>query len=216
MKPICKYILFDAANTLIHKPQVIHNIYLILVKYGFNVTNVELKKQHRLLSEIILFPDVTNQQFYNQFNAELLYALGIIPNDELLAEIFAACTYQPWQAFEDTNILKNINLPMGIVSNFNSTLSNKINDLFGNIFSTLCVSETVGLRKPSIKFYESALSQINTKPNEVLYIGDSIKLDIEPAQKLNINAFLIDRDNLYPHFKNRINSLNELKNLIQL
>ncbi len=48
----------------------------------------------------------------------------------------------------------------------------------------------------------------------IFFIGDSIQLDITPAKNLGMKAYLIDRDNVYPEFTERITGLNELKNLI--
>jgi FMN phosphatase YigB (HAD superfamily) len=45
-------------------------------------------------------------------------------------------------------------------------------------------------------------------------VGDSIKLDIEPALNLGLNAFLIDRENYHPALKNRITSLNDLNKIM--
>ena len=60
-----KYILFDAANTLIHKPSLWANYLNVLHGFGFDVTASELKSKHKLISELISFPDVTSQKFYN-------------------------------------------------------------------------------------------------------------------------------------------------------
>jgi FMN phosphatase YigB (HAD superfamily) len=53
------------------------------------------------------------------------------------------------------------------------------------------------------------------KPEEILYVGDSIKLDMEPASATGMNAVLIDRLNAFPGYRGiRINSFAELKTVI--
>jgi FMN phosphatase YigB (HAD superfamily) len=47
-----------------------------------------------------------------------------------------------------------------------------------------------------------------------LYVGDSIKLDLEPASKLGFKVLIIDRDNFYPNSKNKISSLTEITQFI--
>lgn len=205
-----KYILFDAANTLIHKPLLWERFQLVLRKFEYPVSDISLRQQHKLVSESIKFPDQTSKEFYRNFNSELLVSLGIAPSEKLLDEIFSSCTYLPWEKFDDTKILNSLNLPLGVLSNFNKTLNNTLEKEFGSMFKHVFISENYGVAKPNIKFYEIALKEIGIDPTKVLYIGDSIQLDIEPAEKASINSLLIDRDNVYPNYKNRISSLNEL------
>lgn len=205
-----KYIFFDVSGTILGKPSLFHKINDTLNDFGYSISLNELKQKHKLLSEIIHFPDRTDVIFYNYFNAELLRLLGIVPNKELLDAIFENCTYLPWEKFEDTKFLSEIDIPMGIISNFNSTLKDKLNQFFGPVFSDVLVSEELGIAKPKVEFYQKALECIGFDANEVLYIGDSIKLDIEPATQLGIKSLLIDRDDFYKKSSFKINTLNEI------
>jgi len=209
-----KYILFDAANTLIHKPELFGNMNRVLAAHGYAIPEEHLRRQHKLVSELVLFPDRTDRAFYAGFNASVLYALGIVPSEKLLDALFEACTYLPWVAFEDTAALPQIDLPKGIVSNFNTTLAPTIEGLFGPLFSAMLVSEEKALRKPDPAFYKAAIDTVGLKPAEILYIGDSVKLDIEPAAGLGMHTLLIDRDGLYPYAKNRIASFEEIHSYI--
>ena len=170
-----KYIYFDVAGTLLEKPMLYANIQKSLADFGYDITIKDIKIKHKLVSELIHFPDRTDEMFYNKFNSEFLYVLGIVPTEELLKSIFKNCTYLPWQAFEDTQILKEINIPMGVISNFNTSLRDKLEHFFGPIFKDVFVSEELGVAKPNIAFYPEALKRIQLKPNDVLYIGDSVR-----------------------------------------
>ncbi len=209
-----KYILFDVAGTLLYKPSFYNTVTQILRENGSVVDILELKKVHKLLSEVIHFPDRTDKKFYEHFNAELLYALGIIPTVKLLDTIYDSCSYLPWEKFEDTKILSEINIPMGIISNFNTTLKQKLNDFFDPVFKDVFVSEELGVAKPSKLFYQKAIEQIAIAPQELLYIGDSVKLDIEPAIDLGIQSLLIDRDGIFPSSKYQISTLTEVLTFI--
>ena len=210
-----KYLLFDAANTLIYKPNLWERILKVLQDNGYKINETELKLRHKLLSEIINFPDTTSRDFYEEFNSELLMALGIIPNKNLLKELFEACSYLPWKAFDDCEEIKKLNIKKAVVSNFNSSLQEKLEGLIGeNIFDEYIVSEKENLRKPSLEFYTRALEKLNAEAGEIIYIGDSLKLDIIPAKKLGIKALLIDRDDIYPSAKDRITNFSEIKNYL--
>ncbi len=210
-----KYLLFDAANTLIYKPNLWERILKVLQDNGYKINETELKLRHKLLSEIINFPDTTSRSFYEEFNSELLMALGIIPNEKLLKELFEACSYLPWKAFNDCEKIKKLDIKKAVVSNFNSSLREKLEGLIGeNIFDEYIVSEKENLRKPSLEFYARALEKLNAEAGEIIYIGDSLKLDVIPAKKLGIKALLIDRDNIYPSAKDRITNFSEIKNYL--
>ncbi len=209
-----KYILFDAANTLIHKPLLWERFQGVLNKSGYLIPDDHLKKNHKLLSEAIHFPDRTSGAFYRNFNAEVLYSLGIIPSMKILDEIFEACTYLDWVKFEDTKVISSLPVPIGILSNFNSGLEKKINDIFGPMFSHIVGSEAQGFGKPDQRFYQLALDRIGLSAKHILYIGDSIKLDMEPAQNLGFRTLLIDRDKIFPFFNRRIESLKQIPEII--
>jgi len=209
-----KYIFFDVAGTLLGKPSLYNNIQKTIEDFGHEVSLEDIKAKHKLLSEVIHFPDRTDEDFYKKFNSELLYLLGIVPQETLVNTIFKNCTYLPWEAFVDTQILSELNLPLGVISNFNTTLKDKLHSFFGPVFLDVFVSEELGVAKPNLDFYQKALDRIPFKANEVLYIGDSIKLDLEPAEKLGFNVLIIDRDNFYPNLKNKISNLAEITNYI--
>lgn len=209
-----KYILFDVAGTLLHKPSFYSTIFNILVQNGYKGTLDEIKRNHKTVSEIIRFPDRTNKSFYNDFNTDLLFSIGMIPNEKILEEIFVNCSYLPWEKFDDTIILADINLPMGIISNFNSSLKEKLDDFFGPVFKDVFVSEELGIAKPDVAFYNRAIEKINCSPENILYIGDSLKLDIQPALILGMNPLLIDRDNLFPNSEYTVGNLNQILNHI--
>ena len=205
-----KYLLVDVSGTILHKPTLFDKIHNVLSDFGYKIEKEKLQYNHKILSETIKFPDRTDADFYTYFNGELLYSLGIIPTTELVSTIFKACSYLPWEKYEDTSILKEISVPIGILSNFNTTLEAKLNQFFGPIFEDVFVSEIIGKSKPSLDFYKYALDKIDIEPKEILYIGDSFKLDFEPANSLGISTFIIDREGFYKNNSNVIRSLSQI------
>ena len=205
-----EYILFDVAGTLLYKPSFFDKILVILKANGYKITKEEFIFKHKLLSETIKFPDRTDKDFYNFFNEELLYSLGVLPNNILLDKIFTACSYLPWEKFEDTQVLEKIKQPIGIISNFNNTLRSKLDESFNINFCNIIVSEEIGISKPDLEFYKRALEIIDVDPKKILYIGDSVKLDLHPAMLCEINTLVIDRDNFYPGLETKISNLNNI------
>lgn len=215
MNKITRIILFDAANTLIYKPTLYYKIQSVLAKYSYEIEEEKLQYHHKLLSEIINFPDRTSKEFYKDFNTELLLSLGIIPSEEILNEIFTACSYLEWKAFDDLSILNELPIEKAVLSNFNINLGSILDQLIGkNIFSEIIISENENFRKPSLEFYELALKKLNVNPEEVLYIGDSLKLDIIPARKLGFKTLLIDRQHIFSNFTDRISNMKDIINYL--
>ena len=206
-----EYILFDAANTLIHKPDLWNKMDEVLKNHGFKVNQKELKLKHKLLSEFIKFPDVTSELFYNKFNTELLNSLGIVENEELLLDIFNNCTYLPWKAFHDTKFINNYNCEIGVLSNFNMKLNSILEQELPYLkFKNIFISEEEKVSKPNLKFFEIAIKKIGIAPEKILYIGDSLKLDIIPALKMGLQVKLIDREETYKSSKYCLNSFENI------
>jgi FMN phosphatase YigB (HAD superfamily) len=192
-----KAIFFDVANTLLHKPAVFVTIKNVLADHGHAVDLVTLQKHHKLLSEQITFPDKTSQAFYSEFNRELLSALGVAPSQQLINEIYEKCSYLPWEKFADAAVINDLTLPVGIISNWDNSLKTKLSQFFSVEFKWILGSELLGVRKPSKEFYSKMLEFTGLPPGHSLYVGDSIKLDIEPALGLGIQALLLDRIGIY-------------------
>jgi len=208
---MAKVVFFDVANTLLEKPAVYVAIQRVLKENGFETDIKEITLKHKLLSEVIEFPDRTSGAFYTGFNKDLLYMLGILPSDHLLGEIFKACTYLPWVPFADTSILKKLDLPLGIISNWNNSLEEKLKEHFQVPFQWILGSEKEQIRKPQRAFYERVIDRSGFDAADIVYIGDSIKLDVEPALNLGLKAILIDRIGAYPNTSvRRITSLEDL------
>jgi putative hydrolase of the HAD superfamily len=210
-----KYFVFDVANTLLHKPTLWQKIQEVLQKYQINIDEKELKLRHKILSEVIVFPDKTNKDFYTHFNTELLLSLGIYPDNQLVEAIFENCTYLDWQVFEDTIHIASLIKPLGIISNWDLTLPTKLKKYFPTLhFENIICSAKVGFRKPQKEIFEMALQQFQCQAQDVVFVGDSMRMDIVPSLAMGIQAILIDRENFYPYANvQKIKSFEELLHL---
>lgn len=209
-------IFFDFANTLAHKKDLYPTITGILQKTGYpvDVKTVQLIQQE--LYEEIIFPDQTDYEFYMYFNAELLQRLGIEPDKSLCEKIYYACKPLRWVLYDDCKVLYELSQPLGILSNFNSQLKMLVHRLFPeNLFRWIIVSAEESIRKPDPLFYQLILKKTGFLPEDIIYVGDSVKLDYEPAVKMGLKALLVDRERVKNgNVQNRIESLSDLKNYI--
>lgn len=206
-----KTIFFDVANTLLEKPNLFTQITTQLENYGYSVSVNEVRYVHKMISEAYVFPDRTSIEFYTDFNLHFLYALGIAPTEQLIKDLFEACTYMEWTPFDDTMALHHITLPIGILSNWDSSLKNKLARYFTIDFKWVLCSQDEGIRKPNPLFFQKMVEYSGFQAAQILFVGDSLKFDVHPALKLGIPAVLIDRHNHFPGTNvPRIQHLNDL------
>jgi HAD superfamily hydrolase (TIGR01509 family) len=208
------FLFLDVAGTLLGKPSVVEIIYNLLAVNKIAITKTFLADRHRLLSEVIRFPDRTSRDFYLDFNFELLMFLGLTPSKELAEEMYLACRYMPWEPFADVEALQQCPLPMGIISNWDTTLPEKLAESLPKLkFEHILSSEALGVRKPDPAIFALALQKAGLDAKECIFVGDSIRLDVAPASAAGIETYLIDRQNLFGFFNGkRISSFHQLIN----
>jgi FMN phosphatase YigB (HAD superfamily) len=208
-------IFFDVAHTLLDKPTVLPGMHAVLKEHGIDVPLETLCARHAMLMEAFDFPDLTDQAFYRGFNAAVVRSLGAVPTPGLLDALFSSSTYQPWTAYADVGALASIPLPKGVLSNWDMSLEDKLAGVPGVDFRWILGSAASKVRKPDEAFFKLVLSATGLKAPEIAYVGDSMKLDIEPSSRLGFHAILIDRQGLYPHASvQRVRSLSALEGIL--
>lgn len=210
-----KFVYFDVADTLLYKENLEQNIKDFFDTQGFSIAENEIRKTHKICRELIHFPDKTSKDFYQEFNTHFLNALGVSTTSELSDGLYQACRGLSWKAFSDTCTLKDLPFEKGIISNWDNSLREVVSRLLPFEFNQILGSAELGVAKPNVNFFLQALERCEAKPTEVAYVGDSIRLDITPANNLGIKTFLIDRFNLYPHYPGeKISSLEMLAEIL--
>jgi HAD superfamily hydrolase (TIGR01549 family) len=199
-----KYVFFDVANTLLYKPGLFNSISSVLNNNGIHVALDLIRKRHKLLSEIIKFPNKTSKNFYDYFNRELLLALGVIPENKIIDEIYLACSYLDWRTFDDIKYLGDIKIPIGIISNWDSSLMDKLNKYIPFEFDRIISSSGARKQKPDGLIFDEATRGIACDLEQILYVGDSIQMDYLGARHAGLTPILIDRDYVYPNFNGPI------------
>lgn len=212
-----RQILFDVADTLLHKPALWETIRATLEDAGIAAELGAIGRAHRATRELLTVPDRTGRDFYLTFNARFLEVLGILPTDTLVEQIYLNCRSLPWAPFADTTAITELGIPVGVVSNWDSTLRERLQQHFSEIvFTPVVVSAEYGTAKPNPQIYLEAVRQTGLRPNEILFIGDSVRLDMVPAVQAGMTAVLVDRHGFYPAFNGiRIASLMDLPALLQ-
>ena len=87
---------------------------------------------------------------------------------------------------------------IGLVSNGRTKgQTAKINACgISEFFSSICISESVGCKKPDAAIFQACLDELSVQPNEAVFVGDNPIVDIEPAKKLGMFTVWVKN----PHF----------------
>lgn len=211
-----KYIFFDVANTLLYKPLLYSSIQKALFEFEINVPIPVIKGKHLTLSNLITFPAKTTIEFYKNFNSKLLFSIGIIPEEKIIKKIYEYCKDIEWELYEDTSAINSLNLPVGIISNWDNTLETLLSSLFKVKFFKIVTSYNTALSKPDPKIFLKAIKNLDCSVDKIAYVGNSIAQDILPSEKVGMSSILIDRDDNFPFYKgDKIKSLWDLDEILQ-
>lgn len=93
--------------------------------------------------------------------------------------------------------LKNLNKPIGVISNFDPRLNDILQHLnLINYFDFIITSYDIGYSKPDERIFQSAIikSKNDMQPSNALHIGDDFEKDYVGARAAGWNAILINSD----------------------
>ena len=85
--------------------------------------------------------------------------------------------------------------------------------LFAKYFEIILISEETGFAKPSVDIFYEAVKQSGEKIDSVIYVGDNIKTDILPCEKIGMKCVLVDR-NICEKNICKIKNLYEIHNVL--
>jgi putative hydrolase of the HAD superfamily len=102
---------------------------------------------------------------------------------------------------------------LGIISNFDSRLLDVLNEL-GVLpwFEQVIVSWSAGAAKPDPRIFRKALDKMKVPAHRAIYIGDSLRDDVEGSAAAGLTPILLDRRGKHAGWNacRRIRSLAEL------
>ncbi|OQW64157.1 MAG: hypothetical protein BVN28_03610 [Nitrospira sp. ST-bin4] len=231
-----RVVFFDAADTLFHVKGSVAEIYLYYaVQYGFSQTQESLPAIRQAFSRA--FREAPPPIFVATEPAQLkqserlwwfdvvhnvFYRVGMFERfDDFFDRIFEVFEDPgSWSLFPEVlstlTSLKASGMELGIVSNFDSRLFPVMRGLgIADLFDTITISSLAQAAKPATKIFQLALDKHAVDPEEALHVGDSLREDVEGAEKAGLHAVLLDRQGTAQRSGVRtIKSLDELMPLI--
>ena len=126
------------------------------------------------------------------------------PNQEFIHQAVEAY-YKPeiesWQLYPDTlttlTALERNGYLLGLISNAKSDWQvNSILEKFNlnRFFKLVLISASLRIRKPKADIFLKALNDLNLKPKETVFIGNSIDADVLGSRSVGIHAIHVRRE----------------------
>jgi 2-haloalkanoic acid dehalogenase type II len=216
-----KAVLFDLGGTLIQTPEVSEIMKQMLEAKGvarsIEEINVARKEADTHMGGYEDLPNLL-EEFWIKWNTEILKTLGIHKDLEILARWISESWWEYAQARlypEVRKVLQGLRkrgLKLGVVTNGLKSDADKVLPQVGltNTFDVVVVTDSVGKMKPDKDIFLHALKKLDVTPHEALFIGDRIEEDYNGAKNTGIKALLIDRENKIEENVDKIQSLEEI------
>ncbi|MGW0764029.1 HAD family hydrolase [Streptomyces sp. NPDC002676] len=97
--------------------------------------------------------------------------------------------------------LRDAGHPLALVSNFDQWLRNILDNTgLSGLFDTIVISSEVGLGKPEPEIFVLACERLGRPPEECVFVGDSIAVDVQGALGAGLHPVLLDRYTRFPDF----------------
>ena len=225
LKMHVKAVLFDLGGTLIRTAPIPEIYKRVLKRFGVEASSEQILETHRMQEQQF---DVTEGQlelgedFWIQWNLKVLEGAGISENREFLARRID----ELWWEHADLELYADVvptlkeldtrGIQLGIVTNglkkdFEQILE-RLN--LTNFFEVAVGIDSCNKAKPSKEIFLYALDKMGVRPEEALFIGDSIRYDYNGAEEAGLKAYVIDREGTISGHLNKIHRLTELLSLI--
>ncbi len=95
---------------------------------------------------------------------------------------------------EVRDVLRSLDgVPRAVVSNADHAMLMDILTRNGLRFDSVVTSESVQAYKPRPRIFEVALQALGRPPGQVLHVGDSLRADVEGAQRLGMRTAWVNR-----------------------
>ena len=199
-------VLFDAAETLFTTRGSVGEIYgLVAREYGctapFDEIQAAFVRQFRRSGPLTT---VDEKSWWRDVVHRVFAEVGMIRDfNRFFEKVYDQFRdSRGWMLFPETvevlNELKRRGLKLGVISNFDSRVYSVMRDLhIQNHFDAVTISSETGYAKPDLEIFIAAVKSLQSRPENVLLIGDSLADDVLAARKAGIRSVLIDRTNRY-------------------
>jgi FMN phosphatase YigB (HAD superfamily) len=199
-----KFIFFDVGNTLLFPNR--ERIHAPLAERGFTpdaelLRNLERKTKNQFDARMVQDGN-TDHSFWWIFYSQLLAEIGLHDDglrDQLVSSIRQSANWDviPSGTREQLQQI-GARYQIGVISNADGKIEDVLRRCnIADCFRTITDSGLVGYEKPHPEIFRQALSQMNAKAEESLYLGDMYSVDYVGATGVGMQAVLMDVPGAY-------------------
>ncbi len=207
-----KAVLFDLDQTLIDfikmKVEACRSAIEAMIKVGLKIDKREgLKKLMETYFRLGIESDLAFTKFLEEQTGsadEKILKIGIDAYLRTKPHFLKPYPY----VLEILESLKNMNLRLGIVTDAPKEKAMKrlkAMDII-HFFDFIITFDETGVKKPNELPFLLAIDKLKVKAEEILFVGDSLSRDIEPAEKLGMKTLLIKRYEDLKKIEKKLNS----------
>ena len=166
-----------------------------------------LDQSRKIFHPMIENSRITNQEAQFEIALKkLIYQFDISLNEDFslkkLLEIYYMEVYSERKLYPEVvsvlNSLQSIGVRMGVVSNTTNPRFMKENEMkaagLEPFFDFAIYSSDTPYRKPHPSIFQLAIESLKLKPEEILFVGDNMRLDVVGAQNVGMKSAWINRE----------------------
>ena len=166
-----------------------------------------LDQSRKIFHPMIENSRITNQEAHFEIALKkLISQFNISLNEDCslkkLLEIYYMEVYSERKLYPEVisvlNSLKSIGVRMGIVSNTTNPRFMKESEMkaagLEPFFDFAIYSSDTPYRKPHPSIFQLAIESLKLKPEEILFVGDNMRLDVVGAQNVGMKSAWINRE----------------------
>jgi|Deesub1362A_J573_1020465.scaffolds.fasta_scaffold00177_60 putative hydrolase of the HAD superfamily len=206
MRKHCSFkgVLFDLGGTLIktlEAPKIYHRILKVC---GVEASLDKIAKAHKENEKEFKMDDMAKMgtNFWIHWTKKILEKLGITVHKEALARKIDELwwDYAQLDVYPDVpntlSRLKEMKVRIGIVTNGFKKDYMRIFQVLGwktETFNVIVGIDDLRKAKPHKEIFLYSVRKLGLHPEEVIFVGDSVKYDYEGARKAGLYALLLNR-----------------------
>jgi putative hydrolase of the HAD superfamily len=194
-----KAVLFDLDNTLIDfikmKVEACRSAIKAMIKAGLKIDDeTGLKKLIETYFRVGIESDIAFTKFLEEQTGEVdktILQAGINAYLNRKPDFLKPYPY----VLETLEMLKSKDLKLGIVTDATREKALvRLNAMdITRFFDVIITYDESKVKKPDELPFRLAMEKIGLKPEEILFVGDSLRRDIEPAKKIGMETLLIEK-----------------------
>ncbi len=215
-----KAVLFDLYGTLagfepsrfLSQSQVVKKYNLFLTQQGVSKGYFLADKfmaEQNAVKPVRSMNQIEKENFFARYEQLVLSGDALDVNLDLCKKIFKELQQVSYSMVLYPDVidslikLKSLNFKLGLISNMDKLGSELLNEFKLSEYMDICVtSKEANVEKPDPQIFNLALSKLNIKPEEAIYVGDQILSDVEGASNSGMTPVLMDRENSHVNYEN--------------